>query len=88
MKTAPTIDSSRPARAGRHEMHGEQRHDDLEQVVVEGAEELRPEERLQPRSLQRVAIAVCHVAPVDFVPRAGDTIEAGRPAVLSGAEKR
>ena len=31
----------------RRRVHGQHRHDDLEQVVVEGAEELRPQERLQ-----------------------------------------
>ena len=58
MKTALTIDSSRPARVGGHQVDGQHRHDDLEQVVVEGAEELRPEKGLQSPVLQRVAIAV------------------------------
>ena len=51
----------------RRRVHGQHRDDDLEQVVVEGAEELRPEERLQAPVLQRVAVGVRrHVeSPVD-----------------------
>jgi hypothetical protein len=56
MKTALTIDSSRPARG--HQMDSQHRDDDLEQVVVESAQELRPEKGLESPALESVAIAV------------------------------
>ena len=49
MNTTPTSDSWRPAFGRRRRVHGQHRHDDLEQVVVERAEELRPQEGLQSR---------------------------------------
>ena len=39
-------------------MNGNHRYDDLEQVVVERAQELRPEEGLQPTMFKRVAVAM------------------------------
>ena len=96
MKTALTIDSSRPARAGRHQVDGQHRHDDLEQVVVERAQELRPEKGLQSRVLQSLAIAVSrHVVRSPFDGRnrsSGHTIERRLGScperVLRNAEKR
>jgi hypothetical protein len=42
----------------RGRMNGDHRNDDLEQVVIERAQELRPEEGLQPTMFKRVAVAV------------------------------
>jgi hypothetical protein len=51
-------------RVGGRRVDGDHRDDDLEQVVVEGPEKLRPQERLQARAAKRVAIAVRgHVTP-------------------------
>jgi hypothetical protein len=43
---------------GRGRVDGHHRDDHLEQVVVEGPEELRPQKRLQARAAKRVAVAV------------------------------
>ncbi len=62
----------------RGRMDGQHRHDDLEQVVVEGAEELSPQERLQASVLERVAVAVRSHALL-----LAATIRAARQDVLS-----
>ena len=57
MKSAPDERQRAAVCTWRGGPDREHRHDDLEQVVVDRAQELRPEERLKPRLPKRVAIA-------------------------------
>ena len=63
-----TAAASGSALLGAEHAHRVERHDDLEDVVVERAEELRPEKRLQARDSQRRAIGAVRHCEADNMP--------------------